>query len=31
VGIAVMSCYVVLANRLLWRRLYGIAERRYSL
>jgi NitT/TauT family transport system permease protein len=31
VGIAVMSGYVVLANRLLWRRLYGIAERRYSL
>jgi NitT/TauT family transport system permease protein len=31
VGIAVMSGYVVLANRLLWRRLYGIAQRRYSL
>jgi NitT/TauT family transport system permease protein len=31
VGIAVMSVYVVLTNRLLWRRLYAIAERRYSL
>jgi NitT/TauT family transport system permease protein len=31
VGIAVMSVYVVLANRLLWRRLYALAERRYSL
>lgn len=31
VGIAVMSIYVVLANRLLWRRLYALAERRYSL
>ena len=31
VGISVMSVYVVLANRLLWRRLYAIAERRYSL
>jgi NitT/TauT family transport system permease protein len=31
VGIAVMSVYVVLLNRLLWRRLYGLAERRYSL
>jgi NitT/TauT family transport system permease protein len=31
VGIAVMSCYVVAANRLLWRRLYALADRRYSL
>jgi NitT/TauT family transport system permease protein len=31
VGIAVMSVYVVLANRLVWRRLYALAERRYSL
>ena len=31
VGIAVMSVYVVLTNRLLWRRLYALAERRYSL
>ena len=31
VGISVMSVYVVLLNRLLWRRLYGLAERRYSL
>jgi NitT/TauT family transport system permease protein len=31
VGISVMSLYVVLVNRLLWRRLYGLAERRYSL
>jgi NitT/TauT family transport system permease protein len=31
VGISVMSVYVVLVNRLLWRRLYGLAERRYSL
>jgi len=31
VGIAVMSVYVVVANRLLWRRLYALAERRYSL
>jgi NitT/TauT family transport system permease protein len=31
VGIVVMSLYVVATNRLLWRRLYGIAERRYSL
>jgi NitT/TauT family transport system permease protein len=27
----VMSIYVVLANRLVWRRLYALAERRYSL
>jgi NitT/TauT family transport system permease protein len=31
VGIAVMSFYVVLVNRLLWRRLYAIADRKYSL
>jgi NitT/TauT family transport system permease protein len=31
VGIVVMSVYVVAANRLVWRRLYAIAERRYSL
>jgi NitT/TauT family transport system permease protein len=31
VGIVVMSLYVVLVNRLLWRRLYALAERRYSL
>ena len=31
VGISVMSVYVVLVNRLLWRRLYALAERRYSL
>jgi NitT/TauT family transport system permease protein len=31
VGISVMSVYVVLANRLLWRRLYALADRRYSL
>jgi NitT/TauT family transport system permease protein len=30
-GIAVMSFYVVLVNRLLWRRLYHLAETRYSL
>jgi NitT/TauT family transport system permease protein len=30
-GIAVMSVFVVGLNRLFWRRLYGIAERRYSL
>jgi len=31
VGIVVMSFYVVAANRLFWRRLYALAERRYSL
>jgi NitT/TauT family transport system permease protein len=31
VGIAVMSVYVVAANRLIWRRLYTLAERRFSL
>jgi NitT/TauT family transport system permease protein len=31
VGISVMSVYVVALNRLVWRRLYALAERRYSL
>jgi NitT/TauT family transport system permease protein len=31
VGIVAMSTYVVAANRLVWRRLYALAERRYSL
>ncbi|MCQ4084893.1 ABC transporter permease subunit [Streptomyces sp. RB6PN25] len=31
VGISVMSLYVVLANRLFWRRLYRVAESRYAL
>ncbi|MEV0248317.1 ABC transporter permease subunit [Nocardia sp. NPDC050712] len=31
IGILVMSVYVVLINRLLWRRLYALAERRYAL
>jgi len=30
-GVAVMSVYVVALNRLLWRRLYRLAETRYSL
>nr|WP_273841646.1 ABC transporter permease subunit [Rubrobacter calidifluminis] len=30
-GVAVMSLYVVAFNRLLWRRLYALAETRYSL
>ncbi|MFE3500900.1 ABC transporter permease [Kitasatospora sp. NPDC059146] len=30
-GVAVMSAYVVALNRLVWRRLYRLAERRYSL
>jgi NitT/TauT family transport system permease protein len=30
-GIIVMSFYVVVVNRLLWRRLYRLAETRYSL
>jgi NitT/TauT family transport system permease protein len=30
-GIAVMSLYVVLFNRILWRPLYGFAERRLRL
>jgi NitT/TauT family transport system permease protein len=28
-GIAVMSVYVILTNRLLWRSLYRLAERRF--
>ena len=31
IGVAVMSVYVVALNRLVWRRLYGLAETRYSL
>jgi NitT/TauT family transport system permease protein len=31
VGVSVMSVYVVGLNRLLWRRLYRLAETRYSL
>ncbi|GAA1923408.1 ABC transporter permease [Streptantibioticus ferralitis] len=30
-GVAVMSLYVVALNRLLWRRLYRLAETRYSM
>ena len=30
-GVAVMSVYVVGVNRLVWRPLYGLAERRYKL
>ncbi|WP_334142502.1 ABC transporter permease [Rhabdothermincola sp.] len=30
-GVMVMSAYVVLVNRLLWRRLYRVAEARYHL
>jgi NitT/TauT family transport system permease protein len=30
VGVAVMSCFVVGLNRLVWRRLYAVAERRCS-
>ena len=30
-GVAVMSVYVVVANRVFWRRLYRLAENRYSL
>jgi NitT/TauT family transport system permease protein len=30
-GIAVMSLYVILFNRFLWRPLYGMAERRFRL
>ncbi len=30
-GVAVMSLYIVGINRILWRRLYSLAERRYSL
>jgi NitT/TauT family transport system permease protein len=31
VGVIVMSFYVVVVNRLLWSRLYRLAETRYSL
>ncbi|PXX70690.1 NitT/TauT family transport system permease protein [Nocardia tenerifensis] len=31
IGVLVMSVYVVGINRLFWRRLYALAERRYSL
>ncbi|HME46630.1 ABC transporter permease [Mycobacterium sp.] len=31
IGVLVMSFYVVAVNRLFWRRLYALAERRYSL
>jgi NitT/TauT family transport system permease protein len=31
VGVLVMSLYVVTLNRLFWRRLYALAQRRYSL
>ena len=31
IGVAVMSVYVVGLNRLVWRRLYRLAETRYSL
>lgn len=31
IGVAVMSFYVVGLNRLFWRRLYALAERRFSL
>jgi NitT/TauT family transport system permease protein len=31
IGVAVMSVYVVAFNRLLWRRLYRLAETRYAL
>jgi len=30
-GVGVMSIYVVAVNRLLWRRLYALAEKRYRL
>ncbi len=31
IGVAVMSVYVVGLNRLVWRRLYRLAETRYSI
>ena len=31
IGVVVMSIYVVALNRLFWRRLYALAERRYTL
>jgi NitT/TauT family transport system permease protein len=30
-SIAVMALFVVMINRLFWRRLYGLAERRFKL
>jgi NitT/TauT family transport system permease protein len=30
-GVATMSLYVVLVNRVLWRRLYALAERKFRL
>jgi NitT/TauT family transport system permease protein len=30
-GVSIMSIYVVAVNRLLWRRLYALAEKRYHL
>ena len=30
-GVAVMSIFVVTINRLLWRRLYRLANRRYRI
>jgi NitT/TauT family transport system permease protein len=30
-SIFVMACFVVVTNRLVWRRLYGLAERKYRL
>ena len=31
IGVVVMSFYVVGMNRLFWRRLYALAERRFSM
>ena len=31
IGVIVMSFYVVAMNRVFWRRLYAISERRFSL
>jgi NitT/TauT family transport system permease protein len=31
VGVIIMSMFVVSTNRLFWRRMYGLAQRRYSL
>lgn len=31
VGVIVMSMFVVTTNRLFWRRMYTLAENRYSL
>jgi NitT/TauT family transport system permease protein len=31
IGVIVMSFYVVVINRLLWRRLYRLSETKYSL